>query len=171
MTRLLYLNPVLARNKSRKRFFNFLAFFFYFIWNFHARVEYERNSRLKFFSLFLDLYHSVLAINNAGIRFFHFSNFLAIFFVVFLPSPSTDEMRYKNFCSLFLPIGVLAKNNVGKRFFNILIFFFFFLRNFLARVENERNSGLNFFFSFSAYLIQFWLKIMPEWGFLIFWIF
>ena len=101
--------------------------------------------RLKFFFLFLDLYLPVLAINNAGIRFFHFSNFFAIFFVIFFPSPSTDEMRYKNFCFLFLPIGVLAKNNVGKRFFNILIFFFFFLRNFLARVENERNSGLKFF--------------------------
>ena len=31
--------------------------------------------------------------------------------------------------------------------------------------------GTKFFFSFLAYLIQFWLKIMAERGFLIFWIF
>ena len=41
--------------------------------------------------------------------------------------------------------------------------------NFLAQAKRERNSGLKFFFSFSAYLIPFWLKIMPEIGFLIFW--
>ena len=81
------------------------------------------------------------------------------------------EIGTKIFFSLFRPIGVLAKNNSGKRFFNFLIFFFYFFRNFLARVEYEWNSGLNFFLSFSAYLIPFWLKIMSERGFLIFWIF
>ena len=50
-------------------------------------------------------------------------------------------------------------------------FFAIFFRNFLSRVEYERNLGLNFFFSFSAYIILFWLKIMPEIGFLIFWLF
>ena len=64
---------------------------------------------------------------------------------------------------------VLAKNNAGKSFFNFLIFFFYFFWNFLSRIEYEQNSGLNFvFFSFSANLIPFWLKIMPERGFLIF---
>ena len=58
-------------------------------------------------------------------------------------------------------------------FFNFLIFFFYFFRNFLARVEYERNSGVNFFFfffffTFSAYLISFWQKIMLENGFSIF---
>ena len=36
----------------------------------------------------------------------------------------------------------LAIKKAGKRFFD---FFFYFFRNFLARVEYERNSGLNFF--------------------------
>ena len=52
-----------------------------------------------------------------------------------------------NFFSLFLRLShpFLAKNNAGKEFFNFLIFFIYFFRNFLARVEYERNSGLNFF--------------------------
>ena len=93
--------------------------FFYFFRNFIPRAEYEQNSGLKFFSLFLGLSHPVL-----------------------------------------------AKIILERDFFN----FFNFFGNFLALVEYERNSGLKFFFSFSAYLIPFWLKIMSEWGVLIFWI-
>ena len=59
-----------------------------------------------------------------------------------------------------------------ERDFLIFNFLFYFFRNFLAQVENERNSGQFFFFlSFLAFLIPFWLKIIPERGFLIFWIF
>ena len=54
-----------------------------------------------------------------------------------------------------------------REFFIFLIFF----RNFLAWIDYEPNSGLKFFFSFSANHIPFWLKIMLERGFLIFWIF
>ena len=74
---------------------------------------------------------------------------------------------FSHFLGLSHP--VLAKNNAEKRFFNFLNFFAIFFRNFLARVEYQRNSGLKlFFFSFSAYLISFWLKIMLERGFSIF---
>ena len=45
---------------------------------------------------------------------------------------------------------VLAKNNAGKGFFNFMNFLSFFFRNFLARVEYERNSGINYFFLFLA---------------------
>ena len=105
---------------------NFLIFWFFFIIfrNFLARVEYERNSGLNFFFLFLGLSCPVLAKNNAGKGFFNFLNFFAIFFGTFLPGSSMNGIRDKN-C----------------------------------------------FFSFSAYLIPFWLKIMPEWGFWILWIF
>ena len=102
-------------------FLIFLISFSFFFKNFLARVEYERNSGLNFFSLFLGLSHLVSALNNARKRFFNFLNFFG---------------------------------------------------NFLARVEYERNSGLKFFFfSFSAYLVLFCLKIMLEWGFWILWIF
>ena len=65
-------------------FFNFLNLFAIFFWNFLARVECERNSGLKFFSLFLGLSYPVLAKNNAGKGFFNFLNFLAFFFRNFL---------------------------------------------------------------------------------------
>ena len=67
---------------------------------------------------------------------------------------------------------VLAIKNAKKRFLNFFEFFSLFFRNFHAQVEYELNSGLNFLsLSFSAYLIPFWLKIMPERGFLIFFTF
>ena len=59
-----------------------------------------------------------------------------------------------------------------ERVFKIFEFFCYFFRNFLARVEHERNSGLNFFFiSFLASLNPFWIEIMLELSFLIFCIF
>ena len=124
------------------------------------------------FSLFLDLSHPVLARNNVGSMFFNFMIFFAIFFGIFLLGSSMNRMWTKFFFFFFFLIflgllyPVLDRNNAGKRFFN---FFGIFFRNFLARVEYERNSGLRFFFfSFLAYLISFWLKIMPERGFFIF---
>ena len=68
-------------------------FFFYFFRNFLPRVEYERNSGLKFFSLILGLLQPFLHINNAGIKFFNFLNFFAIFFKIFLSRSSTNGIR------------------------------------------------------------------------------
>ena len=62
---------------------------------------------------------------------------------------------------------VLAIKKGWKEVFWFFDFFFYFFRNFLARVEYERNSGLKCFLSFSAYLIPFWQKIMLERGFFI----
>ena len=107
-------------------------------------------------------------------RFFNFLNFLSIFFGIFLPWSSINGIRDENFFFLFfgLSLLVLAKDNAGKGFFKFLNFFAFFFQNFLPRIVYERNSGLKiFFFYFSAYLTPFWLKIMLERGFLIFWIF
>ena len=67
-------------------------FFLYFFRNFLVRVEYERNLRLKFFSLFLGLYHPALAKNNAGNSFFNFFKFFAIFFRIFLPRSSMNRI-------------------------------------------------------------------------------
>ena len=52
------------------------------------------------------------------------------------------------FVFLGLPHPVSSKNIAGKGFFNFLNFFAIFFRNFLARVEYERDSGLKFFFFF-----------------------
>ena len=74
-------------------FLIFLIFFFYFVQNFLVRVEYERNSGLKYFPLFLCLSHLVLARDNAGKRFFNFLNSFAIFFGIFLPVSSINGIR------------------------------------------------------------------------------
>ena len=125
-------------------------------------------SGLQFFSRFLGLSHPIFAKNNAGKRFFEI---FCYFFFNFLAGVEYERNSGLKLFSPFLTQShpVLAKNNAEKRFFKFFEFFCYFFRNFLARVENERNSGLKFFFfSFSAYLILFWLKIIPENGFLIF---
>ena len=98
------------------------------------------------------------------------------FFLFFSEFPCAGqvwtESGTKIFFFLFLgqSYPVLAKNNARKWFFNFLNFFAIFLRNFLPRAKYERRTKI-FFLSFSAYLLPFWLKIMPERDFLIFWFF
>ena len=74
--------------------------------------------------------------------------------------------------SLFLGFyHVLDKNIAGMRFLNFWIFLLFFSEfSCTDWVWTEFGTKI-FFLAFSAYLIPFWLKIMPERGFLIFLIF
>ena len=74
-------------------FFNFFIFFFYFFRNFIARVQYENNSGLKFFFLFLSLYQPIFATNNVRKRFFIILNFFAIFIGIFLTGSSMNGIR------------------------------------------------------------------------------
>ena len=83
-------------------FWIFLQFFFR---NFLASVKYERNSGLKFFSLFFGLSNPVLAKNYAGTRFFNFLNFLLFFSEFSCPGRVLTEFRTKSFLSLFRPIS------------------------------------------------------------------
>ena len=125
----------------------------------------------NFFFLFLGISQPVLAKNNAVMGFFNFLNFFAIFFQNLHARVEKERNSELKFYSLFLGLShpVLAKNTSGKRFFKFLNFLAIFFGIFFARVEYERNSGLKFFFfSFSAYLVSFWLKVMPERGFLTF---
>ena len=50
-------------------------------------------------------------------------------------------------------------------------FFAIFFEIFLPGSSMNGIRDQNFFQFFSAYHIQFWLEILPEWGFLVFWIF
>ena len=103
---------------------NFFAVFFR---NFLARVEYERNSRLKFFSLVLDRSHPVLAKNNTGKRFFSFFEFFCYFLRNFLARVEYERNSGQKIFSLFLGLShpILAKTNAGMRFFNLLNFLLF----------------------------------------------
>ena len=76
-----------------ERGFSIFEFFCYLVQNFLNRVEYERNSGVKFFFLFLGLSHPFLARNNAGKRFFNVLNFFTIFFGIFLPGSSLNGIR------------------------------------------------------------------------------
>ena len=115
-----YLIPFCIKIMPEIGFLIFLIFLLFFS-QFSSLAEFEWNSGLNFFFLFLGLSHPVLARNNAGIRFF---NFFATFFAIFFSRPIMNGIRDKNFSLSFL-----------------------------------------------AYLIPFWLRIMLERGFLIFWCF
>ena len=98
-----YLNPFWIEIMPERGFLIFWIFFLFF-WNFLARVEYERNSGLKFFSLFLGLAQSVLIRNNAGINFFNFFYFFFYFFWNFLARVECERNSWLKFISLSRPI-------------------------------------------------------------------
>ena len=141
---------------------NFFAIFFL---NILLRAQYERNSGLKFFSCFLGLSLPVLAKNNAGKRYLNFLTFLAFFFRNFLAQVEYEQNSGLKFFSLFVGLShtVLAKNNAGKRFFKFFCYFFFY---FSCPGQVWTEVWTKFFSRFPG--IPFWLKIMPERGFLIF---
>ena len=130
------------------RFFSLMNFFVIFFRNFLAGVEYERNSGLKFFSLFLGLSHPILARNNAS-KFLSFWYFL-VFFGNFLAWVEYERNSGLDFVSIFLGLSypVLARNNAGKRFFNFLNFLGIFSElSWPGRVWTEFGSTI--FFSLS----------------------
>ena len=115
------------------RGFIIFEFFSYFFRNILARVEYERNSAVKFCFHFFGLSHPVLAKTNAGKRIFNFLNFFTIFFRNFLSRVEYERNFRVKFCSHFFGLShpVLAKNNARKRFYNFLQFFTIFFGIFL----------------------------------------
>ena len=136
-------------------FLIFFFFFAFFFWNFHPRAKCERNSGQKIFFLSFLAYLLPFWLKIMPGRDFLIVWFFFAFFLKFsCPSWVRTEFRSKIF-SLFLGLShpVLAKYNAGKRFFNFLNFFTIF------------------FFAFPAYLLSFWLKVIPQTDFLIFWYF
>ena len=100
-----YLIPFWLKIMPEIGFVNFLIFFFYFFRNFLARVEYERNSGLNLFSLFLHLSHPILAKNNAGKEFFNFFDFFIFFSEFSCPVRVWTEFGSKIFFFLSPPIS------------------------------------------------------------------
>ena len=80
-----------------------------------------------------------------------------------------EPKLFRRFLGLSYP--VLAENNTEKKFFNFLSFFAIFFGIFLPRSSMNGIRDKIFFFTFSTYLIPFWLEIMPGRGFIIFWTF
>ena len=127
-----------------------MIFFWYFFGNFHARVEFERNLGLKFFSRFLGLSHPVLAKNSAEKGIFNFLNFFAIFFRNFIAWVECERNSWLKVFSRFLGLShpVLARNNAGKRFLIFWIFLLFFSEfSYSGRARKEFTTKI--FFSLS----------------------
>ena len=105
-----------------------MVFFYYFIRNFLARVEYERNSGVKFYFLLFSLSPPVLAKNNARKRFYNFFNFFTIFFEIFLPGSSMNGILELNFVFTYLvyliPFGLKIIPGSGFIIFWIFLLFF-----------------------------------------------
>ena len=165
--------PFSEKIKPVRGFIIFWIFLLFFFQNFLARFEYERNSGVKFCLHFFGLSPPVLAKNNAGKRFYNFSNFFTIFFRNFLARVEYERNSGVKFCLHFFGLSppVLATNNAGNRFYNFLNFFTIFFGISLPRSSMNGILEWNFVFTFSAYVIPFWLKIMPGRDFIIFWIF
>ena len=134
--------------------------FFTTFHNFLARVEYECYFEVKFRFHFFCLSRPVLAKDNAGKRFYNFLNFSIILFGIFLPGSSMNGILEKNFVFTFsaylLPFW--QKIMPGGGFITIFEFFGYFFRNFLSRVEYERNSGVKFCFHFFGLSHPVWAK-------------
>ena len=129
----------------------FLTFwiFLLFFRNFLARVEYERNSGLKFFSNFFGFSHPILVKTNAEKRFYKFFEFFYYFFGIFLPWSSINKFRNWNFSFSFSAylIPFWVKIMLERGFYIFLIFLLFFSQ-FSSLAKFERNSGLKVFFPF-----------------------
>ena len=135
----------------------FLIFLlFYSEFSCPGRVGTEFGTKI-FFSLSQPT-HPVWAKNNARKRFLMFRIFLLFFSEFSCPGRVWTEFGTKFFFSLSQPISLFPSFStslipfwieiIPERGFLIFSFFFYFFRNFLARVECERNSGLKFFFLF-----------------------
>ena len=128
-----YLLPFWLKIIPERDFLIFLIFFSYFFRNFLARAEYERNSGLKLFSLFLGQSHPVLPKYNTGKGFLIFSIFLLFFSEFSSPGRVWTEFRTKIFFhsfSIYL-IPFWLKLMSKRDFFIFWFFFSIFLRIFL----------------------------------------
>ena len=99
--------------------------------------------------------------------------FFSYIFRKFLPRVEYERNSKLNFFFLFFGLSdiVLAKNNARRRFFNFFDFFSTFFGNLLFRSSMNGIQDKIFFLYFLVHVIPFWLKIMLERDFLIFWIF
>ena len=95
-----------------------------------------------------------------------------LFFWNFLNRVGLERTRNQICFSLIhgLLLLIQARNKVGMMFSNFLNFYTIFLKiSKLGWVGTD--SERKFLFSFSTFLVPFWVEIKLEWCFLIFWIF
>ena len=152
----------------------FLIFwiFLLFSWNFLLHVGQEQNGTIMFiFSLSqpLPTYFGLKWGSNGTVLIFWI--FLLFFFGTFYYTPGRNGTEwndnfYFSFLIYFQPI--LAWNEFIMVLFNFFVIFLEF--SITRRIGTKRNDNF-YFLSFPAFSSLFWLKMKPQWYFLIFWIF
>ena len=138
---LAYLIPLWLKIIPETVLMNFWIFLLFFSeFSCPGRVWTKLGTKIFLF-LFFGLSHPVFCKSNVGKRFYNFLNFLLFFSEFSCPGRVWTELGTKIFFFPFFGLShpVFGKNNVGKRFYNFLNCFYYFFRNFLARVEYERN--------------------------------
>ena len=136
---------------SELTFFIFWIFLLFFFLEFSCFGCVGTKFGTKIFSLFLGLSHPVLAKNNAGMRFFNFFSFIAIFFAIFFPGPCMNRIRDQNFFfSLSRPISSpVLLNKMPERGFLIFWSFLLFLLELSCPGHVWTEFGTKIFFSLS----------------------
>ena len=144
---------------------NSFAIFFLIFYYALDRNEAERQ---YLFSLFLILFRTILASNQAKMWFFNFFNFFAIF-LEFSITRRVGTKQNDNFYFLsFSAFSNLFWLEMKKKwyFFNFLnylgIFFEFYIRR---RVGTKQNDNF-YFLPFSSSFNLWWLEMEPLWYFL-----
>ena len=101
----------------------------FFFLNILVRVGKERNSGLKFFSLFLGLSHPDLDRNNEGMMFFNILNFFAIFSSNFLAQVVQERNLGLNFffslSAYLIPVWIEEMNEWCFLILQTFLLFFF----------------------------------------------
>ena len=135
------LKPFWIETMSELTFLIFWIFLLFFSEFFCPGIVWKEFG-IKFFFLFLGLSHPNLAINNFGKKFFNFLIFFLLFSEFSYPSWTWTEFETKIFLSFSNYLIMSWLKIMPERGF---LGFYYFFRNFNARVEYERNSGLKFF--------------------------
>ena len=146
--------------------------FLLFFWNFLLPVGSERNETLIFIFSLCQPFPTYFGLKRSHNRVFlifwiFFLFFFGIFYYMFCGNETEQQFLFSLFVSLFQPI--LAWKGAIIGFFNVLKIFAIFLEfSFTRWVGTKRNF---YFVYFSAFSNLFWLKMRPQWCYLIFWFF
>ena len=149
-------------------FFQFLTIFMEFSITLRVRTKWNDNFYFLPFSAFSNLFWLIM---KPHWYFFNFFNFFAIFLEFSLIYRlGTERNGTIIFISLFLIYfkPILAWNELIMVFLNFFVLFLEF--SISRRIGTKQNYNF-YFLSVPAFSSLFWLKMNPQWYFLIFWIF
>ena len=139
------------------------------------QVGTEQNGTIIFISLFLIFFQPILAWNEFLMVFFNFLNFLLFFSNFLLRIGQERNVTIIFIFSLSQPLltyfGLKWGSNGIFLIFWIFLLFFFGIFYYTSGTNGTEQNDNFCFLSFPAFSSLFWLKMKPQWYFLIFWTF